>query len=209
MASMGKAANGRHRRHHQLLGKAATVAIALSLLLGPAAIAAAPGDTVVNPVSNQEETVVQDLGGGKVLTDHDNVIIIDPPALGDSYVEDGVTYTVVALTVNADSGLVEEVTFSDGAETPTIRYVSTVQDVSAEMGGGPPPEDAPQPGDPGGPVVIPVPPGNVNVVPAIERGGNGDSGDNAYGNIDAYQGGAAGAGGTVSVTSSVGIATSE
>ncbi len=55
------------------------------------------GDAVINPLTGGSETVVSELDNGGVLTDAENVIFLNTPALDSTFDDNGVTYQAVEL----------------------------------------------------------------------------------------------------------------
>ncbi len=260
---------GRRRAGRGLRRFAGALAVAALCVASPAA-AVEVGDSVTNPATGALETVVAILGDGVVLTNANNSIVLTPPAIGSTFEDGGVTYTVESYITNAHG--VVEIEVSSGAP-PVLSTISMVTDQTAAI------EDLPDgvdgdPGEPGGSVPVTIPTGNKVIVdkrvgskgsggkngygvkvcipligcatvgysgtkgsnggdgPAIDRtvtaadgdmtsvsdnlpgitvssrGGDGGKGGNSYGSLPGLQGGAAGDGGAVKLTTSVDIATS-
>lgn len=155
--------------------------VAMLLGLAPAlsAHAQAVGETVINPLTGEEEVIVELLGDTMVLTEEDNVIVIAEYEVGDTFIDpedEDVTLEVTAVHVNDVTGLVDEITVTDGADPPNLRTFAYVQPVDT----GVPVGQEGLPGEPAGPVPVTVPPGNFPYSDP-QKGSKGDGGSHAYG----------------------------
>ncbi len=149
--------------------------LSLFLLVLPAgANAVAVGDTVINPITGATETVVQVLDDGTVFTDQDNAILTRL-AIGDKYTFGGTEYAIDSVTTNP-AGRVIEITLKETGGAGTITR-DTLTAFTVPDGG----TTGITPGNPGGPVTVPIPSGNVNVVHDYRVGARGSDGRNGYG----------------------------
>ncbi len=150
--------------------------LAMSATFIPGAgLAQMVGDSIVNPLTGASEEIIQ-IDGGSALTNNDNVILVNTD-VGDTYVLDGDTYTVTAVTTDSSTPpRIISLTMSDGGTPPTIRMEPTAREFSDPSAGNPDTG-----GNAGGPVNIPIPAGNVNVVADSRVGSRGNNGRNGYG----------------------------
>ena len=133
------------------------------------------GDVVTNPVTGADETVVNVLANS-VLTDANNAIMIYY-TVGDTFADPNdpndppATVTIVSAQVNPDTGLPESFTLDSNEVINVVSPVDTT----------PPPSAIGSPGDPGGPVNVPIPAGSVGVVNDTVVGASGADGRDGYG----------------------------
>ena len=164
-----------------MVSRQVRLAVAVALAMSASAHAALPnpetvvGDVVTHPVTGLDATVVEVLANS-VLTDNDDVIMVywnvgdtftdpddtnDPPAL----------VTIKSVEVNATTGLVERFTLDNDEIIEVARSVDTTA----------PPDAIGAPGDPGGPIDVPIPEGNTGVVSVQRQAASGGNGNNGYG----------------------------
>ncbi|WP_169054295.1 autotransporter outer membrane beta-barrel domain-containing protein [Nitratireductor sp. XY-223] len=145
------------------------------LLLPDSAYAVSVGDPVLNPVTGALETVVQVQADGSVLTNHNNVIFTRL-GIGEIYDVDGVDYAVDSVVKNG-AGHIVTLKLKEKGGSATIDQPVLQPFVDDPNGG----TAGIIPGDPGGPVSVAIPAGNVNVVHDHRAGPSGSSGRNGYG----------------------------
>ncbi|MBS0295134.1 MAG: autotransporter outer membrane beta-barrel domain-containing protein [Proteobacteria bacterium] len=179
-----KAAGASRGRRHALLCAAAGVAIAAAVPATPAlalsgviagmtatVVIPAVGQTIINPATGQSETVVQKLNNGTVLTDHNNSIIV-ASTVGDTFTDNGLTYTVTAVTTNGFGGAVDTVVLTDNQSPPVVSApIARVADQTAALTL--PPATS---GGNSGTNLNPVIPAGNNVYSDQRRGGDGGNG---------------------------------
>ncbi len=145
---------------------------AMALLPTPATVV---GDVVTHPVTGVDATVVA-IMDNSVLTDNDDVIMIYY-TVGDTFEDPNdpnvppATVTITSVEVNATTGYPERYTLDSGDVIEVARPVDTSVPPGAEGA----------PGDPGGPIAVPIPAGNVGVIAVKLVGSRGADGNDGYG----------------------------
>ena len=138
------------------------------------------GGTVLNPLTQQNETVVQVFGspGYAVLTNSNNVILL-AQTVGDTYTDVGsgklLTVTAVSTTTVGGKTYATGVTVTDANSIATD--LSVVNDASKSSGGGIRGANA----SGSVPVTFPTAAGDVNQITRVEYGVSGGSGSDGWG----------------------------
>ncbi|HYD28092.1 autotransporter outer membrane beta-barrel domain-containing protein [Brevundimonas sp.] len=120
------------------------------------------GGSVLNPLTNTNETVVEVLGFGVVRTNLNNVILL-AQAVGDVFPNPaGGNYTVTGVTLDGD-GHVVSLAVKDAANVAST--LATVSSITTAPGG-----------PAGGNFTLPAGAGDINAFSDIRRGDGGDGG---------------------------------
>jgi hypothetical protein len=144
--------------------------------IGPCAV----GDTIVNPVTGEAEIVQELLGDEMVLTDQGNAFLIVDMTVGNTFPDPEdptITLEITAVRTNTTTGRIDQITVRNDLDPPVSRGV----DIVTTPDNTPPPETGGDPGNPGGSVDVPIPSGNVNVLPDKLVGSQGAEGRDGWG----------------------------